>query len=256
MPRWSYLFVTGRPGAARTIDGDTLYVDCPDTYESLPQKTLHLVRYLVEETDAEYLLKTDDDCYVNVPRLKSIRHWNRDYFGTRSGETGHSRDYHFGKTSTGSLQDTTPYLGPWAHGTGYCISRKGCQWLVDNLRRETVLTSIYEDKMIGDAFRFSPLACQLHAGFNAFKLDNFCHYRLDAERNVISQSIELLREDEGLGNYATYHLGARGNAIDPVYRVDEATMAELFERLEAHFGRALASSALAEGRTTEAPHAE
>lgn len=90
--------------------------------------------------------------------------------------------------------------------------------------------------MIGDAIRSSPLASQLHAGFNAYKLDQFCRYQLDAERMVIRESVELREDGTDIGNYVTYHLGARGNAVNPLYRVDEATMAMIFERLDSYFG--------------------
>lgn len=228
-----------------------LRVDCPDTYECLPRKTVELMRYLVEETDADYLLKTDDDCFLNARRLNSIRHWGRDYFGTRSGESGHSRDYHFGKVSAGAVRDTTPYLGPWAHGTGYCVSRTGCQWLLDHLSPESVQESIYEDKMVGDAFRSAPLVCQLHMGFNAFKLDQFCRYELDAARRVIPRSIELLSDRPATGEYVTFHLGGRGNAVDPIYRVDDPTMATLFEQLEAYFSASHEPAARRDDRVAE-----
>lgn len=52
-------------------EGPILYCPCPDNYESLPQKTRWFCLWALVNFQFDYLLKCDDDTYVDIPRLLS-----------------------------------------------------------------------------------------------------------------------------------------------------------------------------------------
>ncbi|XP_074229347.1 UDP-GalNAc:beta-1,3-N-acetylgalactosaminyltransferase 2 isoform X9 [Camelus bactrianus] len=48
------------------LHGDIVFVDVIDTYRNVPAKLLNFYRWTVETTDFDLLLKTDDDCYIDL----------------------------------------------------------------------------------------------------------------------------------------------------------------------------------------------
>ena len=74
---WTAVFVLGEPSDAETQErilqeakenGDILQGDFFDTARALPLKTIMALRW-ASNARSEYILKTDDDMYVHVPRL-------------------------------------------------------------------------------------------------------------------------------------------------------------------------------------------
>ena len=45
---------------------DILRLDYQDTYENLTNKTVLTLRWIAEKCEPKYVLKTDDDCFVNI----------------------------------------------------------------------------------------------------------------------------------------------------------------------------------------------
>ena len=81
------VYVVGRPGEAEEIVGDTLYLDCPDSYERLTEKTFALCRFIRSRFDFDRVYKCDDDTFVNVAALEAA-HCPADFFGfVHSGGT-------------------------------------------------------------------------------------------------------------------------------------------------------------------------
>ncbi|XP_053317170.1 UDP-GalNAc:beta-1,3-N-acetylgalactosaminyltransferase 2 isoform X2 [Spea bombifrons] len=48
---------------------DIIFVPVVDTYRSVPSKLLHFYSWTVEFTRFEFLLKTDDDCYIDIENV-------------------------------------------------------------------------------------------------------------------------------------------------------------------------------------------
>jgi hypothetical protein len=148
------LFVYGRPGEPALLEGDSLYVDCPEAYEALPQKTHGFLEYCQRHFKFDYLFKTDDDSYVDLDRFASFDTEGADYIGQFRdeplGEIGLT--WHYGKCTDKSLEVPSEhdFKCGWATGGGYFLSPKA----VDRALRNTIATrykNLFEDKMIGEA---------------------------------------------------------------------------------------------------------
>ena len=55
---------------------DILLVNITDHYRNLTLKTIEFIRWSSKFCSANYILKTDDDCYVNVPNLFNFLHFH------------------------------------------------------------------------------------------------------------------------------------------------------------------------------------
>lgn len=49
-----------------SVHDDIVFVDVVDTYRNVPAKLLNFYRWTVESTSFDLLLKTDDDCYIDL----------------------------------------------------------------------------------------------------------------------------------------------------------------------------------------------
>jgi hypothetical protein len=73
-------------------DGLSLYLPCPDDYESLPQKTRWFCLWALANSDAPWLLKCDDDSYVHINRLLTAAdstNWSQPVIGCCDGNGDH-----------------------------------------------------------------------------------------------------------------------------------------------------------------------
>ncbi|XP_058845984.1 beta-1,3-galactosyltransferase 5-like [Acipenser ruthenus] len=75
---WQALFLIGQPSEMgissdilqeHRIFGDILVGNYADSYRNLTLKVMHGLRWSVEHCEPQYILKTDDDCFVNTDRL-------------------------------------------------------------------------------------------------------------------------------------------------------------------------------------------
>lgn len=95
-------------------DGDTLYFPVPDTYTCLPQKTRAWMKWAIENTDAEFCAKADDDTFIVAERLLdfAIENASLDFWGNEPG--GRFRGYPSG-------------------GAGYGVSRRAAAILAEHM---------------------------------------------------------------------------------------------------------------------------
>lgn len=49
--------------------GDVVFVKEKTNYKSILFKTYYVLEYAIKEFDVRYILKTDDDAFINVPAL-------------------------------------------------------------------------------------------------------------------------------------------------------------------------------------------
>ncbi len=158
-----YLVAVGgaKPEVAGQIIGDVLYLDAPDDYEGLPQKTLALARWAVTNLPQAHLIKIDDDCFLNVEEFFATHAYALfDYYGRRLDRAPGSMDrrWHQAKATTtrGRLElDRSPEPSAYCDGgAGYTLSRRALAALVaaadDPAHAPLIAHSFMEDKLVGD----------------------------------------------------------------------------------------------------------
>jgi hypothetical protein len=155
------VFAYGRPGEPPSIEGDRLYLDCPEAYEMLPRKVHAFLEYASSHLEFDYLFKTDDDTYLDLQRFIGFDLHSADYVGqfrempVPVPEIG--KTWHYGKCTDKSYEVPyeRPFVCPWATGGGYFLSRRA----VDVAWRRTAETfrdHLFEDVMIGEALVGDP----------------------------------------------------------------------------------------------------
>ena len=132
-----------------------------DAYEDLPQKTLALFRWINERTHAQYVIKIDDDCYLDVERyFGTLSYRKHHYYGRiiRRAPGSTDRLWHQAKSRSAHARlamDKSPEPSIYADGGGgYALSRTAIRALLrmaDTVRgRRLSGVSFMEDKLVGD----------------------------------------------------------------------------------------------------------
>ncbi|KAL0983663.1 hypothetical protein UPYG_G00130960 [Umbra pygmaea] len=112
--------------------GDVLLVDVVDTYRNVPFKLLHFYKWSVRNAVFDLLIKTDDDCYIDVDQLimkidqKDLKRHNF-WWGNFRQNWAVDR---LGKWQ--ELEYASPVYPAFACGSGYVASRDLIQWLANN----------------------------------------------------------------------------------------------------------------------------
>jgi hypothetical protein len=146
------LFVVGKPHQPAMVDKDILYVNAPDTYEFLGVKVQQAIQYFVEQTDADYMLKIDDDCLLNIAQLLRINFEDYDYLGTSVNRgQGSVGDWHYDACRNRQLGELIVQLDnklTWYDGQGgYLLSRKAATFIAQE--PEQLWYSLLEDYGVG-----------------------------------------------------------------------------------------------------------
>jgi hypothetical protein len=147
--------------AAGQLDGDLLRLPVGDAYEDLPAKTLALLRWTVQHTDAEHLLKIDDDCHLAVERFLECRSYQaHHYLGRRlhRGPGGTDRLWHQDRSASrlaAGAVDKSPEPSVYADGgSGYVLSRAAMARVGELLQTDAgarlTRSAFMEDKLLGD----------------------------------------------------------------------------------------------------------
>lgn len=155
------IFVGGGEGER---NGDIVSLDAPDDYEGLPQKTLAMVRWVFENTRYSYMVKVDDDCFLDPQAYFSdLAYQKHNYYGRPliRHRGNMDRTWHMAKSShpRGRLElDKSPEPSVYADGgSGYTLSRRAmevlCKIAETPLGQELIHTSFMEDKLTGDLLK-------------------------------------------------------------------------------------------------------
>ncbi|XP_019382266.1 PREDICTED: UDP-GalNAc:beta-1,3-N-acetylgalactosaminyltransferase 2 [Gavialis gangeticus] len=117
------------------IYDDIVFVDVVDTYRNVPAKLLNFYRWTVESTSFDLLLKTDDDCYIDLEAVfNRIMHKKLD----RPNIWWGNFRLNWAVDRTGKWQELeypSPAYPAFACGSGYVISKDIVQWLASNSER-------------------------------------------------------------------------------------------------------------------------
>lgn len=248
------VFVGGGDGRR---DGDVVYLDTPDDYEGLPQKTLVMVRWVHDHTSFSHLLKIDDDCFLDPEAFfLSLSHLKFDYYGRPLHRVRGQMDrtWHMAKSRSdrGRLDlDKSPEPSRYADGgSGYTLSRRAMGALLeaaDSAEGQALAQlSFMEDKLVGDLlaqrgitvsgedYRISvmrrtrpggPLVSAWENGFLPFrgggvKLAHLDGHERQAEVLALSRQ-PLPRPAKVWPGYQPVRLGARSNTLDLVSGTDK-----------------------------------
>ncbi|XP_064173310.1 UDP-GalNAc:beta-1,3-N-acetylgalactosaminyltransferase 2 isoform X2 [Anguilla rostrata] len=115
--------------------GDMVFVDVIDTYRNVPSKLLQFYNWSIGNADFSLLLKTDDDCYIDVDAvLMKIDHkrLRRNSFWWGNFRQSWAVD-RVGKWQ--ELEYSSPAYPAFACGSGYVVSRDLVEWLAGNANR-------------------------------------------------------------------------------------------------------------------------
>uniref|UniRef100_A0A8C9TTR5 Hexosyltransferase n=1 Tax=Scleropages formosus TaxID=113540 RepID=A0A8C9TTR5_SCLFO len=115
--------------------GDVVFVDVVDTYRNIPSKLLLFYKWSVKNTAFSLLLKTDDDCYLDVDAV--LMQLDQKHFNRRNFWWGNFRQ-NWPVDIAGKWQelDYTGSVYPaFACGSGYVVSRDVVEWLADNVEK-------------------------------------------------------------------------------------------------------------------------
>ncbi|XP_075388320.1 UDP-GalNAc:beta-1,3-N-acetylgalactosaminyltransferase 2 isoform X2 [Tenrec ecaudatus] len=118
-----------------SIYKDIVFVDVVDTYRNVPAKLLNFYRWTMETINFDLLLKTDDDCYIDLEAV-----FNRITYKNLDGPNfwwGNFR-LNWAVDRTGKWQELeypSPAYPAFACGSGYVISRDIVHWLASNSDR-------------------------------------------------------------------------------------------------------------------------
>ncbi|WP_323038219.1 glycosyltransferase family 2 protein [Gemmobacter sp.] len=159
------------PDAAGTRQGDIVFLDAPDDYEGLPQKTLAMIRWVHDHTPFARMMKIDDDCFVDVETLfGSLQHLKFDYLGRPLTRVRGQMDraWHQAKAASprGRMDlDKSPEPSSYADGgSGYVLSRRAMATALDQAAspegRRLIGLSFMEDKMLGDLLTLGGIRVQ------------------------------------------------------------------------------------------------
>lgn len=243
------VFVGGGDGQR---DGDVVYLDAPDDYEGLPQKSLAMIRWVHDHTAFSHLLKIDDDCFLDPEAFfLALSHLKFDYYGRPLHRVPGQMDrtWHMAKSRShrGRLElDKSPEPSRYADGgSGYTLSRRAMASLLaaaDSAEgRALASLSFMEDKLVGDLlamrdiavsgedYRISvlrhtrpggPLVSAWENGFLPFKGGGVKLAHLDGherQAEVLAQSRQPFpRPAKVWPGYQPVRLGARSNTLDLV----------------------------------------
>lgn len=154
-----------------TRQGDVVHLDAPDDYEGLPDKTLAMVRWVLDNTAFSHLLKVDDDCFLAPEAFfGALDHLKFDYYGRKLTRVRGQMDrtWHMAKARSprGRLGlDKSPEPSFYADGgSGYTLSRRAMAAVLDAAASPEGQAlrhlSFMEDKLVGDLLALRQIAVQ------------------------------------------------------------------------------------------------
>ncbi|XP_070571047.1 UDP-GalNAc:beta-1,3-N-acetylgalactosaminyltransferase 2-like isoform X2 [Ptychodera flava] len=112
---------------------DIILVNEIDIYRNIPKKMLHFYKWTSEHVSFDFLLKTDDDCYIDMTAILQTVHRRNLKKHTRiwwSQFRKHWEINHYGKWT--DFAYTASEYPAFACGSGYVLSSDLVEWISDN----------------------------------------------------------------------------------------------------------------------------
>lgn len=168
-----YVVVAGgaTPEEAGHRQGDVVFLDAPDDYEGLPQKTLAAIAWVHGHTPFARMMKIDDDCFVDAAALAGgLQHLKFDYLGRALTRVRGQTDRGWHRAKAASLRgrtelDKSPEPSSYADGgSGYVLSRRAMAAALEMAAgpegRRLIRLSFMEDKLLGDLLALAGIRVQ------------------------------------------------------------------------------------------------
>lgn len=155
-----YIFVCGSTQNHYYEQNKTLYINCNDKYEGLPEKIIKMFYFIVnceKFNKYNYFFKLDQD--MELQKLVDPYVLNFDFGGYVWRSKSGNRSWHIGKCTPGSYFADKIYSGlyvPWCDGgRGYIVSRNALEKInfEHRISREEYRFQIYEDLYLAIVFR-------------------------------------------------------------------------------------------------------
>ena len=171
-----YMYFIGDPKLTSPVvkwrgSSGTVYLPCPDNYESLTLKTFMAVKWAVENKDFDLLLKTDDDVIFLDGFDEVVRNASQyDYSGDIK-DGGYNSDWHTGKVENKKL-NTKMFFIPsvsYCQGCVYFLSKQAALILANHELGNNYC--IYEDAEVGNVlckFKIYPSQIGVEEGFEFY----------------------------------------------------------------------------------------
>ncbi|XP_077137369.1 beta-1,3-galactosyltransferase 5-like [Ranitomeya variabilis] len=187
---WQVVFLVGRPEDVvvdwhihkeHEIHRDIFMGNYVDSYRNLTLKVMHGINWAVERCRPAYILKTDDDCYINTPRLPAFLSerspGSQLYIGSVFPEDKRVVIRDPSSKWYVSHRDYEPDVyPPYASGIGYILSLDAARMILHEAK--TTAPVPVEDAYVGilaDRAHIRPLSSARFAKHNAKW--SVCNYR-------------------------------------------------------------------------------
>lgn len=148
-------FLKSDEGINNCYHTDNLFL-CPgsECYEHTPRKVFYFFEYCLYNFDFDYIFKCDHDTLISPSNFKKIN-YNFDFAGcVCPKEIRFNNNYHFGKCKNEKLNSTPTTIKPLNDrvigGSGYFVSKKACEMLVDHKNMFFDYNNIYEDVIVSN----------------------------------------------------------------------------------------------------------
>ena len=144
----NYYFVYGNCKDKITLKTDNdLFLDCPESYESICLKTYNFYSYCYDNLDFDYILRVDDDTYVDINKLLQ-QDITADYTGHIVSAGLKNYTYHYGKCTDKRYEK--PFKddsnSKFCCGGGYMISKKAVGIVVNSITRDKIIEKFNKNK--------------------------------------------------------------------------------------------------------------
>ena len=152
----TYRYFIGNPTLQEAIEDKEekiVYLPCPDSYEALPQKVYHMLKWVTNNyPKVSYIIKADDDVKFNFNNFRKysreLIYKNIDYAGYKVKIKECWGTCHLGKCDDKILSGTKVLIpkSEFCAGPCYFVSRKSIDIILNKLFEKN---TIYEDQSIG-----------------------------------------------------------------------------------------------------------
>jgi hypothetical protein len=151
-----YRYFIGNPILQEAVEDKEekiVYLPCPDSYEALPQKVYHMLKWVINNyPKISYIIKAGDDIKFNFNNFRKytreLIYKNIDYAGIKVKTKEYWGTCHLGKCDDKILSETKVLVpkSEYCAGPCYFVSRKSIDIILNKLFEKN---TIYEDQSIG-----------------------------------------------------------------------------------------------------------
>jgi hypothetical protein len=154
--------------SGKLTNNQIVTLNCLDYYENLPDKVYKSIEWIYNNTDCEYILKTDDDIIFDQNHIteiyKEVYESNIDYAGNLINVSSYRSTWHKNKCFNYDIDNSLIEVPSTSYCSGgaYFLSRKSAKFILENYHKLKPKNLIYEDVTIGYILSHYPSIKKLH----------------------------------------------------------------------------------------------